>query len=251
MRLVHAKAVCLSLVALFLFSSCASMLPDPNTITTEEERIAARNKCMVMYTGAGAVGGALIGGLIGGDWKSAGIGAAAGGAIGFAYAWGKCLSLYSTLKSQPAANYAQTVQQTNYKPSQGNVTKIQNFTLTPVGVQPGGAVKMNGSYYVLAPEGAKEMKVTETRVVKFYDPSKRQWVDLGQVDQEITAAPGQRKADGNFDIPKDVPEGQYKIAFKVAAEGKEDVVERDLTVKKGLAMGQITIASMTPGYLYR
>jgi hypothetical protein len=227
------KTAAIAVLFALLLSSCAGMLPDPNSITTEEERIAARNKCIAMYTAGGAIGGALLGALIKGDVKGAAVGAAAGGAIGFAYAWGKCLSLYSTLKSQPVASYTDTARQVNYKPSQGQVVKIQDFSLRPPQVAPGGAISMGGSYYVLAPEGAKEMKVTETRIVKYYDPSKRQWVELGSIDQEITAAPGSRKADGNFDIPKDVPEGQYKVALKISAGGKEDMVERDLTVKKG------------------
>ena len=243
MRLIHLRAIALCLAFVFLFSSCATMLPDPNTITTEEERISARNKCIAMYTVGGALGGALVGGLIGGNWKGAGIGAAAGGAIGFAYAWGKCLSLYSTLVSQPTTGYQQTAQQVGYKPAQGNVTKIQSFAVAPTAVAPGGSVKLNGTYYVMAPEGAKEMKVTETRAVKYFDPSKNQWTDLGQVDQEITVAPGTRKADGAFDIPKDVPEGRYKMAFKVSAQGREDAVERDLTVKKGVAMGDTHLAA--------
>jgi hypothetical protein len=245
------KVAALSLVFTLLLYSCAGMLPDPNSITTEQERVSARNKCIAMYTAGGAIGGALLGALIKGDVKGAAIGAAAGGAIGFAYAWGKCLSLYSTLKSQPVASYTETAQKVNYKPSQGQVVKIQEFSVAPPQVSPGAAVKLGGSYYILGPEGTKEMKVTETRIVKYFDPSKKQWVDLGQVDQEITAAPGSRSADGNFDIPKDVPEGQYKIAFKVNAGGKEDMVERDLTVKKGLAMGDTNYAALFTDFSYR
>ena len=240
----HLRSVALCLAILFMCTSCASVMTDPNTITTEEERVAARNKCMVVYTGAGAIGGALIGGLIGGNWKGAGIGAATGGAIGFAYAWGKCLPLYSTLKSQPVGTYQDATQQAKYNPSQGTVTKVQNFSVSPNPAQPGSSANLSGSYYVMAPEGAKEMKITETRTVKYLDPSKNQWVDLGQVDQEVTAKPGLRKADGNFDLPKDVPEGKYKIGFKVASSGKEDIMEKDLTVKKGTAMGGTNMASI-------
>jgi hypothetical protein len=246
MKEQHIRIIACCLVCVFLLSSCASMMPDPSAIKTEEERIRARNTCVAMYTVGGAIGGALIGGLIGGDWKAAGIGAAVGGGVGFAYAWGKCLALYSTLQSQPAAGYEQTAQQVNYNPTMGNVTKVQSFNLAPATAAPGGAVKMDGTYYVMAPEGSKEIKVTETRVVKFFDPSKNQYVDLGQVDQEITAAPGLRKADGAFDLPKDVPEGKYKVAFKVSASGKEDVQERDLLVKKGTAWlpGDVSVASL-------
>ena len=235
MNAFRIKSVSLLLVCVFLLSSCASVLPDPSQIRTEEDRIDARNKCIAMYTAGGAAAGALVGGLIGGDWKAAGIGALVGGGFGFLVAWGHCLSLYSTLQSQPVAGYQQTAQQVGYNPSQGNVTKIQSFNVTPGTITAGQTANLGGSYYVMAPEGAKEMKVTETRYVKFFDPSKNEWTNLGAVDQEITAAPGLRKADGKFDIPKDVPEGKYRIGFKVASAGKEDTVERDLVVKKGTA----------------
>ena len=222
-------------IGVFFLYSCASMLPNPDEIKTEEDRIRARNQCIAMYTAGGALGGAIIGGLIGGDWKGAGVGAAIGGSIGFAYAWGKCLSLYSTLKSTQTAGYQETAKKTGYNQSQGDVVKIQGFAVNPASVAQGGSVKLNGSYYVMAPPDRKEIKVTETRIVKYFDPSKNEYVDLGQVDQQVTAAPGTRTADGSFDIPKDVPEGRYKIAFIVNAEGKSDMVERELNVRKGTA----------------
>jgi len=240
MKIKHIKTLTIITTFIFMLSSCASMLPSPDQITSEEELIAARNKCFAMYTVGGAALGAIAGGLIGGDWKGAGVGAAAGGAIGFAYAWGKCLSLYSTLKSQPVAGYDETAKRTKYNPSQGDVVKIEGFNIKPTSVAQGSAANLNGSYYVMAPEGAKEIKVTETRTVKYFDPKKNEFVDLGSVDQEITAAPGSRKADGKFDIPKDVPEGRYKIAFKVSASGKEDVMEKEMFVKKAKASNTMT-----------
>jgi len=243
MNAFRIKSVSLLLVCVFLLSSCASVLPDPSQIRTEEERIDARNKCIAMYTAGGAAAGALAGALIGGDWKAAGIGALVGGGFAFLAAWGHCLNLYSTLQSQPVAGYQQTARQVGYSPSQGNVTKVQSFNVSPGTITPGQTVNLGGSYYVMAPEGAKEMKVTETRYVKFFDPSKNEWTNLGGVDQEITAAPGLRKADGKFDIPKDVPEGKYRIGFKVASAGKEDTVERDLVVKKGTASLENHMAS--------
>jgi hypothetical protein len=235
MKLKYIKYTAILTTLIFMLSSCASMLPAPDQITSEEDLIAARNKCFAMYTVGAAGLGAIAGGLIGGNWKGAGVGAAVGGAIGFAYAWGKCLSLYSTLKSQPAAGYDETARRTKYNPSQGDVVKIERFNINPTSVPQGSAANLNGSYYVMAPEGAKEMKVVETRTVKYFDPKKNEFVDLGSVDQEITAAPGSRKADGKFDVPKDVPEGRYKIALKVSAAGKEDVVEREMYVQKAKA----------------
>jgi hypothetical protein len=248
MKHSYVKTFTILTVFFFLFTSCAALPPNPNQIKTEEEMNTARTQCIAMYTIGGAGLGALAGGLLSGSWKGAGIGAATGGAIGFAYAWGKCLSLYSKLTSQSAGDYTETAQRTNYKAAQGNVVKIEGFNITPSSVAQGGAVDLSGSYYVMAPEGSKEMKVTETRTVKYFDPQKKQYVDLGSVDQEITAAPGSRKADGKFDIPKDVPEGRFKIAFKVSSAGKEDVVEKEMTVVKGKAFNtykSIELAGLT------
>jgi hypothetical protein len=128
------KFVIMMFIGVFFLYSCASMLPNPDDLKTEEDRIRARNQCIAMYTAGGALGGALIGGLIGGDWAGAGIGAAIGGGIGFAYAWGKCLSLYSTLKSTQTAGYQETANKTGYNQSQGDIVKIQGFRVSPASV---------------------------------------------------------------------------------------------------------------------
>jgi len=223
----------------FILSSCAP-LPPPGTALTDEERASARKTCIARYTAAGAVGGALIGGLLGSKgakWEMAAIGAAAGGTLAFAIAWGHCLSVYSDLRSYPVAGARETAQNIGYTPAQGNVTKIENFSLNPDGVAPGGRVQMSGAYYVMAPEGTQEVKVTETRTLHYFDPSGSNWKELGSVDNEITSALGTRRAEGNFDIPSDVPEGKYKVTLKVSAQGKEDLASQELTVRKGLAMG--------------
>ncbi|HWR57244.1 MAG TPA: hypothetical protein VN328_00025 [Thermodesulfovibrionales bacterium] len=238
MRIERMKPVIVVVLASFLAASCGP-LPQPGTALTTEERESARKSCIARYTAVGAVGGALVGGLLGGrgaKTESALIGAAAGGALAFAIAWGHCLSVYSNLDSYPVADARSTWRRVGYDKTQGSVVKIEKFSVNPADVSPGGRVQMDGSYYVLAPEGTKDVKVTETRTVYYYDPSKREWKELGAVDRELTAALGTRKAEGNFDLPPDVPEGNYRITMKVASQGVEDKMTRDLHVKK-LAMG--------------
>ncbi|OPY91024.1 MAG: hypothetical protein A4E72_00344 [Syntrophus sp. PtaU1.Bin208] len=231
------------LLAIFLFTACAP-LPPPGTPLTPEERASAQRTCIATYTATGVLGGALGGALLGalsgkgeGLLIGAAAGAAVGGALAFAIAWGHCLSAYSDLKSYPVAGGQETASRTGYNSSQGEVIKIENYFLNPTGVSPGGKVQMNGSYYVMAPEGEREVKVTETRALSFLDPEKNEWKELGAVDQEVTSAIGTRRAEGSFDIPADAPEGQYRITLKVSAFGKTDQLTKDLTVKKGLAMG--------------
>ncbi len=226
-----------TLIVVFLLTSCGP-LPPPGTALTLEEREEAQKSCIARYTAMGAVGGALVGALIGGKkWEGALIGAAAGGALAFAIAYGKCLAMFSDLNSYPVADARETARRVGYNSAQGFVTKIESFYLDPEGVAPGGKVRLNGSYYIMAPEGTMEAKVTETRTVSYYDPSEKQWKELGSVPQEVTSALGTRRAEGSFDMPKDVPEGNYRITLTVDANGKRDQVSRDLTVKKGLAMG--------------
>jgi hypothetical protein len=224
-----------AVLVVFMLTSCAP-LPKPGTALTPEERESARKSCIARYTAGGAVGGGILGGLLGGKktkLQSALIGAAAGGALAFALAWGHCLNVYSDLKSYPVADARTTARQIGYNPSQGYVTKIKNFSLNPQNVSPGGKVRLNGSYYIMAPEGDKDIKVTESRTVHFFDSSEGKWKELGTVDQEVTAALGTRKAEGSFEMPPDVPEGRYKITFKVSAKGEEDEATREMTVKKG------------------
>ena len=225
------------IIAVYVLSSCAP-LPPPGTALTEEERASAKKTCIARYTAAGAIGGAIIGGLLGGKnakWESAAIGAAAGGTLAFAIAWGHCISLYSNLSSYPVADARQTAQKIGYKPSQGYVAKIDNFSLTPEAIAPGETIQMKGQYYIMAPEGAREVKVTETRTLHYFDASGNTWKELGSIDNEITSALGTRRAEGNFDIPTDVPEGRYRVTLKISSEGKEDQASRELTVRKGHA----------------
>lgn len=227
------------IIVVFLLTSCGP-LPPPGTALTPQEREEAQNSCIAKYTTLGAIGGAAVGLLLGGKktkGEGALIGAAAGGALAFALAYGKCLAMFSDLNSYPLTGAQETALRVGYNPSQGYITKIENFYVDPTGVSPGGKVQLNGSYYIMAPEGTTDVKVTETRTVSYYDPAEKQWKDLGSVPQEITSALGTRRAEGSFDMPKDVPEGNYRITLMVEANGKRDQISSDLMVKKGLAMG--------------
>ena len=220
--------------AWIIIVSCG--LPPAGTALTPEERARAQKSCILQYTAGGAVIGGLAGALIGGRHSrgtGAAVGAAAGGAIAFAIAWGKCMEYYSDLKSFPVAGASETAQRIGYDASQGNVTKIESFDVTPSQTTPGKGVKTTGSYYVMAPAGVKEVKVTETRTVSYLDGN--EWKELGSIPQEVVAELGTRRADGSFDLPADMAEGRYRISMKVAANGVEDQKTKELLVKKDAA----------------
>jgi hypothetical protein len=214
----------------FLVTSCAT-LPPPGTALTADQRKKAQSDCIAQYTVVGVLGGALLGQLLGGNTRGTLIGAAAGGVLAGAIAWGHCLNVYSNLASFPVADAQQTAAQTGWQPSRGNEVRIQSYTVTPQELKPGNGVTLNGSYYVMAPDGLKDVKVTETRIVSYLDPSNGNWKELGSVDQNITASLGTRRAEGRFDLPSDVPAGRYRITLKVAALGKVDQQTQEITVR--------------------
>jgi hypothetical protein len=94
-------------------------------------------------------------------------------------------------------------------------------------------MKLSGAYYVMAAGDQKDVKVTETRTVAFYDESEKSWKDLGSVDNQVTSALGTRKAEGHFELPADVPEGRYKVSLRVSSLGKSDEASQEVIVKKG------------------
>ncbi len=115
----------LFLIIVFFISSCGP-LPPPGTALTPEQREDAQKSCIARYTAMGAIGGAAIGLLLGGRDRTekALLGAAAGGALAFAIAYGKCLAMFSDLNSYPVAGAQETAQRIGYNPAQGYVTKI-------------------------------------------------------------------------------------------------------------------------------
>jgi hypothetical protein len=225
------KLIAILVLTAFLTVSCG--LPPAGTALTPEQRASAQKSCIAQYTAGGAVLGGIAGYFIGRGGTGAAVGAVAGGALAFMIAWGKCMEYYSDMRSFPVAGAAETAQRVGYTPSQGYVTKIESFDITPKQTVPGQGVKTTGSYYVMAPQGAKEVKVTETRTVAYLDGN--EWKELGSIPQDVVAGLGTRRADGSFDLPTDVAEGRYRVTMKVAANGVEDQKSRELIVKKGVA----------------
>ncbi len=228
------KRLSVAILSATLMAACATQ-PPAGTAMTEAERSKAKKDCITHYTVVGSLGGALLGLLSSGKKdksKGALLGAAAGGALGAALAWGHCVNLYSDSTSYPMANAQETAKKTGYTPAKGKQVKIQDFNVDPVSTAPGKEVHLYGSYYVMAPDGEKEVKVTETRTVSYYDESEGKWKELGSVDAQITSALGTRRAEGRFELPSDVPEGRYRIDFKVSSLGKEDTTSREIVVKK-------------------
>lgn len=217
-----------------LLVSCAQ-LPPEGTALTAEQRESAQKSCIAQYTAVGALGGALLGILVSSSsdrTQGALIGAAAGGAIAYSIAWGKCLRYYADVNSFPVADARQTAAAIGYQPSKGQLVKIDKFTVAPAQLRPGDKLQLQASYYVMAPDGAQDIKVVETRTVHFYDPEENAWKELGSEQTPLTAALGTRRSDGSVGMPAEVAEGRYRITFKVSALGLSDQVAQEVMIRK-------------------
>lgn len=241
------------LVVSFFLSSCAT-LPPPGTALTPEEREKAKSSCIRQYTVSSAVGGALVGAALGaligaasGGGRGAGIGAAAGagagalagGIIGYSRAWNHCMALLSDLNTYPVADYKNTAQAINYKPEQGNVVQIRNLAVSPPTATPGNNINLKGEYIVMNPdEKAQDIKVLIERGVSPFDPQKNAYIPPSRyepTEKVIDAASRTNKLDGNFELPQDVPDGQYKFMVRVTALDKTVEDGAPLVVHKGKA----------------
>jgi hypothetical protein len=222
------------LLPAYLLTACTP-LPKVGTQLTDQQRSDAQKSCVMQYTALGAIGGSLLGMLMSSDkdrGKGAALGAAAGGALAYSVAWGKCLKYYSNTNSFPVADAQQTALAVGYTPSRGNVVRIQNFTVMPDQLAPGGSLNLRGSYYVMSPDGQKEVKVIETRTVHYFNPQDNAWKELGSEETPITAALGTRRSEGQTGMPKEVAEGRYRVTFTVRALDKQDQASQEIVIKK-------------------
>lgn len=233
LKLLTQRLIAASLVPVML-ASCAQ-LPVEGTALTNDQRAEAQKTCVAQYTAVGAVGGAILGMLLSGSkdrTQGAFVGAAAGGALAYSIAWGKCLKYYSDVNSFPVADARQTAATIGYDARQGNLVRIERFSVTPDHVAPGGTLNLAGSYYVMSPDGQRDVKVVETRTVHFYDPQEKAWKELGSEESSVVVAQGTRRSDGRTGMPREVAEGRYRVTFKVAALGREDQASQEIVIRK-------------------
>jgi hypothetical protein len=180
----------------------------------------------------GALAGGAIGAAAGGRHALTGalIGAAIGGLVGAA----ACFAI-AEYKSQQTKTYQETQQAVQYRPEQGDLVQITNFSLDPSAAAPGSQVAFKATYYVMAPKSDSEVAVTETRILKKFDAASGQYKEMGRPTSAITMKPGTRSADGKFDVRSGVETGKYLLAFRVESAGKSDEKELPFEVTNNQA----------------
>ena len=199
------------ILCVFSLTACA-------TTQNGQPRWSSPQACITAHIVGGAViggaSGALIGYVVGGSGgaiKGGVSGAVGGGVIAFAYAWGACFGAFTKINSEQTKGVNETRTEIRYKPLQGTVTKIHSYSIDPAAVAPGGKVTLNASYFVMTPD-EKEISVTETVTLKFYNPTKKVFEEVGSAPETIVINPGKRKATSELPIPAEAEEGKVRFA---------------------------------------
>lgn len=134
----------------------------------------------------------LLGALIG-----ATLGAIAGAAIG-------------NYVDEQKENRQESIRDLDYKPSQGNMVRIEDATTNPVKVKPGEVVGLNTTYYVLNPSSGAQVKIVETRVIRYNGKPV-----IEPMVREVRKEQGLTSSTARLPIPKDAAEGEYTVVTTI------------------------------------
>ena len=192
----------------WLAMAATFMLLVPGCEFVEEHQKAA------IGVGAGAVGGAAIGGLAGGR-KGAVIGgligAVAGGAIG-AYLDHKDKTAEETQKAY------------NYKPGQGLRLELNNVSVEPKAVAPGGEIRVQATYAVMTPDPQQQVSVRETRVITLAGAK------VAEAAVEVNRTGGTYTSEVPITLPASSAKGIYQAQTTVETAGQSKTFATSFTV---------------------
>jgi hypothetical protein len=139
--------------------------------------------------------GALIGGVLG---------AVAGAAIG-------------NYIDEQKKDRQQSIRDTNYIPSQGQVVRIENADTTPVTVRPGETIGLRANYYVLAPDQRAQVKIRETRVIRYNGQP-----IMDPIVREVIKDQGMASSTAKIPIPSEAQPGNYEVITIIDNGSKQD-----------------------------
>ncbi len=193
------------IAAFFTMASCQSMPTVP-----EEHKGAATG------AGIGAASGAVLGALMGHDTKSAVlgglIGALVGGAIGHYY--------YDQKRTG-----TETANKYGYDPSKGPMLKIEDASVVPQVVSPGGKVDLGMTYAVLTPSTGTQLALTEKREIRHNGQL------VGNPEVNVSRAAGTYTASIPLTLPADAKKGLYIVTYTVKSDKTADDLQSSFTVK--------------------
>jgi len=197
------KAIALLTASVFLVvTSCASV--------PEEHKGAATG------AGVGAATGAVLGAVIGRDVSGAVIGGLLGALVG-----GVIGHYYSDQKK----TRNETASQYGYRSTQGNMLRLEEASVVPQTVSPGGTVEMKMTYAVLTPAETTEVRVIEKREIRHNGEL------VGNPEVTVTHKGGTYTSSIPLTLPADAKKGLYVVTNTVQSGTLSEQLQSAFTVR--------------------
>ena len=197
------KAIALLTASVFLVvTSCASV--------PEEHKGAATG------AGVGAATGAVLGAVIGRDVSGAVIGGLLGALVG-----GVIGHYYSDQKK----TRNETASQYGYRSTQGNMLRLEEASVVPQTVSPGGTVEMKMTYAVLTPAETTEVSVIEKREIRHNGEL------VGNPEVTVTHKGGTYTSSIPLTLPADAKKGLYVVTNTVQSGTLSEQLQSAFTVR--------------------
>jgi len=143
----------------------------------------------------GGATGAVIGHQSGNALEGAAIGAAVGAASG---------AIAKDIHNRRKRSRQETEQQYNYQPAQGQIMNLEEYSVIPSVVRPGGRIEATMEYALLGTNGA--VTVTETRKLLRNDQ-----IIAELSSKQVTRDDGTWLSAQQIKLPNDLPPGVYTL----------------------------------------
>ncbi|HPD17861.1 MAG TPA: glycine zipper domain-containing protein [Planctomycetota bacterium] len=188
------KRVAVLCVAALASQGCGWIRDNPKTVTGAAIGAAAGGALGYAVSGHHRRGRAVIGGAL--------IGALAGGIIG-------------NMMERRDREAAATNQAYNYAPAQGTRVEVAGALVDPAATTPGGTVNLQVTYAVMAPNDQTAVPLVETRVVTFNGTK------VAELTSNVSRTPGTYTTQVPIQLRADTPKGQYQLDVVVAGAGAQ------------------------------
>lgn len=194
-------AVILCIALILPVAGCTTVEQHPGTATGAG-----------LGAGIGAISGAAIGRSTTGAVVGGLLGALAGGAIGH-YAYDRNRTAQETERVY------------NYYPTQGNMLNIEEASVVPPVVRPGGTVDLNITYAVMTPERAGTSQITEIREVRHNGQL------VGRPTITVSRSNGTFTSTIPLRLPPDADPGIYTVTDTIESSFGSDTREATFSVE--------------------
>jgi len=204
----------------------------------EQIKLTVKGAAMGAFAGLGA---SFLSGNKDKAAKAAVLGAAGGGAIGFATAYytaiDTCKKLNpnwvteSKLVRDPAKSYAQVVKENHYSPKDGIAVRMQKMDV-PSQTKAGTDVTVDTTYDVMTPDGAEAPVTFSRKLYVLADGVEKEMTFPEKDTVTRTVEAGRSKESIKIPVPADMKAGSvYRIMMTAGAVGSSPV-----TISKNVAV---------------